>query len=130
MRVSTIVNIKRPLLGELRWHQKRAKSKHNDSNWQWVRQTTETRESGLMLNSDMSLYKEIGEVENRGKVSCVYDECPLSSVSSISLEYAEDNALWIRDFTDVWHKMVQNGEGKKQFVHFRPYNYAHKKNKK
>jgi len=91
---------------------------------QWTNKgRAEGEQELLMLNSDMSLIADFEAVgsdgqphinEDTGIVTCRWEEfeirseetCGREDSFSKSLDYALDNALWLRDFAAVWTKLV------------------------
>lgn len=64
-----------------------------------------------MLNSDMVLIKDVfdGSTKDKGEPTCTYAECPDSPTLSIAEEYAADNALFVKEFTAAYIKMLTKG---------------------
>jgi len=73
--------------------------------WQW-----DAPGVAFMLNVDMALFKDI-QVDEEGKSSCTFNTCSLVPEESVEevVEYAEDNPLWIREFTAVYTKVLAHG---------------------
>lgn len=65
----------------------------------------------LMLNSDMALILDPfgGSTDTSGEPSCTYETCPASPTLSIAEEYAADNDLFVKEFVDVFVKMLTKG---------------------
>jgi hypothetical protein len=72
---------------------------------------TSTTGQQLMLNSDMSLIKNIfgGNAATNGQAGCTYDTCPATQSATIVEEYATNNTLFVKDFTRVFTKMLTKG---------------------
>ena len=66
-----------------------------------------------MLNADMSLVVDLGNglVDPvTGQVSCTLTtNCPESSLKSLTIGYAQDNAKWVQDFRNAFTKMTSVG---------------------
>eukprot|EP00977_Amphora_coffeiformis_P023731 scaffold14067_cov172-Amphora_coffeaeformis.AAC.3 len=72
----------------------------------------------LMLNADVALVRELDDNnmnKNTGRVSCGFigeGRCPHAARSlDFAAEYRLDNNLWLRDFQDVFQRMLINGYG-------------------
>ncbi|XP_013408457.1 putative ascorbate peroxidase [Lingula anatina] len=63
---------------------------------------------GFMLNTDVCLYKNL-KLEADGKSKCTFNTCGASETASIVSEYAANNALWMKEFSKVYEKMISNG---------------------
>ena len=72
---------------------------------------TSTTGKQLMLNSDMSLIKDVfaGSGKDSGEPACSYDACPASATLAIVQEYATDNALFVKEFVLAYAKMLTKG---------------------
>lgn len=63
--------------------------------------------SGIMLNSDMALYKAI---QPKPQVSeCSYVSCGPSIVASSVEAFAESNALFVTEFSSAFQKLMDHG---------------------
>ena len=53
-----------------------------------------------MLNSDMALIKDLGNMTDIGQVTCKYDQCPgaVSNTLQWTKDFAEDNTLFMSEF--------------------------------
>ncbi|XP_013408446.1 putative ascorbate peroxidase [Lingula anatina] len=81
--------------------------------WQWNAQSNEGGKAKggtiFMLNTDMSLYKDI-KVDSQGRSSCpTAATCGASETASIMEEYAANNALWMKEFSAAFEKMISYG---------------------
>jgi len=77
--------------------------KHETDN-QW-----NSEELGMMLNSDFALYKNF-TVNAEGEPSCkTFNECPNTSTSDIVEKYATNNALWVKDFSAIFGRLINHG---------------------
>jgi len=73
----------------------------------------------IMLNADMALAVDFdGFLDGTtGSVTCsltgggALTVCPVSSLLSVAVEYANDNTLWVNDFHDAFIKMTNTGCG-------------------
>jgi len=69
----------------------------------------------LMLNADIALVRELDDnnMDKNGEVSCGFigeGRCPHAARSlDFAAEYRLDNNLWLRDFQDVYQRMLING---------------------
>jgi len=72
--------------------------------WQW-----NTGGLGMMLNTDMCLYKDV-VLDADGKSSCSYSTCATAPTADLVVEYANSNAVWIADFAAVFTKMISHGD--------------------
>eukprot|EP00238_Polyblepharides_amylifera_P000501 CAMPEP_0196572712 /NCGR_PEP_ID=MMETSP1081-20130531/2704_1 /TAXON_ID=36882 /ORGANISM="Pyramimonas amylifera, Strain CCMP720" /LENGTH=376 /DNA_ID=CAMNT_0041890119 /DNA_START=187 /DNA_END=1317 /DNA_ORIENTATION=+ len=84
----------------LQWRQQRVDADHV----QWVHGDSST---GMMLNADMALLKDIKpdpQVSN-----CAYAECGKSPTAGIVETFANDNSLFVREFSSVFQKMIEHG---------------------
>jgi hypothetical protein len=73
----------------------------------------------IMLNADMALAVDFdGFLDGTtGSVTCsltgegTATVCPVSSLLSVAVEYANNNTLWVNDFHDAFIKMTNTGCG-------------------
>lgn len=69
----------------------------------------------LMLNADVALVRELTDenMDKDGRVSCGFireGRCPHAARSlEFAVEYRLNNNLWLRDFQDVFQRMLING---------------------
>eukprot|EP00091_Calanus_sinicus_P008647 TRINITY_DN207_c0_g1_i12.p1 TRINITY_DN207_c0_g1~~TRINITY_DN207_c0_g1_i12.p1 ORF type:complete len:462 (+),score=130.76 TRINITY_DN207_c0_g1_i12:106-1491(+) len=73
--------------------------------WSWNVAAT-----GFNLNADMAIYKNFS-VQDSGEPDCTYEECPLSPTAPDVEEFAQDNSLWIDEFSSIYTKMLAHGAG-------------------
>ncbi|CAH1784079.1 unnamed protein product [Owenia fusiformis] len=107
----------RDLLNEnLMWIQTNINPTGEDR-WQWVHGRAPGGPRGkrqvagggpMMLNSDMCLVKDI-TVDSDGRSSCNYFSCADSPTLSIVEEYANNNALWVSEYSRAHAIMTSNG---------------------
>ncbi|CAH1784078.1 unnamed protein product [Owenia fusiformis] len=89
-----------------------------EDRWQWVHGRAGgrrgKRQAGgggpMMLNSDMCLVKDI-TADSDGRSSCNYFSCADSPTFSIVEEYANNNALWVSEYSRAHTIMTSNGYG-------------------
>ena len=48
-------------------------------------------------------------VDSDGQPSCDYATCPLSPTAPVVQEFAASNTVWIKEFSDVYIKMIAHG---------------------
>lgn len=88
-----------------------------EERWQWEAGTTpDGVPAPFMLNADVALFKDI-QPGATGQSACGFSTCSLSPSSSIVEEYARDGGRWIRDFANVFDKMVSKGARKLKYPH-------------
>jgi len=88
-----------------------------DERWQWVAGTTpDGVPAPFMLNADVALIKDIEPIST-GRSACEFNSCALSPSSNVVEEYARDGDTWIRDFANVFEKMVSKGARKLKYPH-------------
>jgi hypothetical protein len=70
----------------------------------------------MMLNVDMAIVRDLGENNNleNGVASCTFrfpptSMCPLAVTLSKAGVYRENNLLWLKDFKNVLHLMLNKG---------------------
>lgn len=65
----------------------------------------------MMLNSDMSLIKDLSNITTSGKVSCEYDACGDANADTLTWvkSYAADNTLFISEFSNAFQRIITNG---------------------
>nr|AOZ60365.1 ascorbate peroxidase [Hydra sinensis] len=76
----------------------------------------ESKRSPLLLNSDMAISWIIKPSDALGTVSCrptsLKTPCRHSNAHTFAKIYAKNNALWVKDFTKAFNKMIEMNENK------------------
>ena len=64
-----------------------------------------------MLNADMALIRNLSSKTDDGEVSCTYTTCPVASSETVTWvdAFADDNNLWIDEFSKAFQKMIESG---------------------
>ena len=64
-----------------------------------------------MLNADMALIRNLSSKTDDGEVSCTYTTCPVANSETVTWvdAFADDNNLWIDEFSKAFQKMIENG---------------------
>nr|XP_002156993.3 putative ascorbate peroxidase [Hydra vulgaris] len=96
----------------------------NDKNKQWQEITHTTPNDKLpkpnrvpiLLNVDMANSWVIKPTDNNGSVSCTptssKTRCRHSTAHKYAKQYARDNALWVKEFTKMFSRMINMNENK------------------
>jgi len=79
--------------------------KRPKTDYQW-----NSKELGMMLNSDFALYKEFKVDTATHEPSCrEFNNCKNSYTSDIVEKYAKNNSLWVEDFSAIFGRLINNG---------------------
>lgn len=72
----------------------------------------------MMLNTDMCLVKDLGNMTSQGQASCSYKSCPDSPKWMLDLveKFASDNNFFVSEFSKAYQKMISNGYKKLKSV--------------
>ena len=64
-----------------------------------------------MLNADMALIRNLSSKTDDGEVSCNYTTCPVANSETVTWvdAFADDNNLWIDEFSKAFEKMIESG---------------------
>jgi len=96
------------------WTQRNISPSGSTAHYQW--NGLSSRPPGLMLNSDMALYKNIQVNATTGQSSCTFSSCAASPTQAAVNKYASSLSSWVTDFAAVYTAMLSHGASNLQAV--------------